>query len=219
MEKVASIINRLGSSIIQQWVIMFIVIVGLWLLTRNLKVVPESKKQNIIEMGIEGFSNWVRSTMGDRYMGYAPFIGTLAIFLFTMNVSDLLGFKPATSEFSIALALSLLTFLIVQINSIKENGVFGYLKGYCHPAPALLPVNILERVMLPVTLSFRLFGNITVAVVLMELLYNALGSVAWIAQLAIPVPFMAYFDLFDGLLQTFIFTILTMINIKMIAEE
>ncbi|WP_194192403.1 F0F1 ATP synthase subunit A [Clostridium chrysemydis] len=219
MDKVSSFINSLGSVIIQQWVIIVLIAIVLWLLTRNLKVIPESKKQNIVEMGIEGFSNWVKSTMGDSYIGYAPFVGSLAIFVFVMNVTDLLGFKPPTSDFSVALALSLLTFLIVQINSIRENGFFGYLKGYGHPTAALLPINILERVMLPVTLSFRLFGNITVAVVIMELVYQALGNVAWIAQLAIPVPLMGYFDLFDGVLQSFIFTILTMINIKMIAEE
>lgn len=219
MDKVGSFINSLGSVIIQQWVIIVLIAIVLWLLTRNLKVIPESKKQNIVEMGIEGFSNWVKSTMGDSYIGYAPFVGSLAIFVFVMNVTDLLGFKPPTSDFSVALALSLLTFLIVQINSIRENGLFGYLKGYGHPTAALLPINILERVMLPVTLSFRLFGNITVAVVIMELVYQALGNVAWIAQLAIPVPLMGYFDLFDGVLQSFIFTILTMINIKMIAEE
>ncbi|MCR6516391.1 MAG: F0F1 ATP synthase subunit A [Clostridium sp.] len=219
MDKVSSFINSLGSVIIQQWVIIVLIAIVLWLLTRNLKVIPESKKQNIVEMGIEGFSNWVKSTMGDSYIGYAPFVGSLAIFVFVMNVTDLLGFKPPTSDFSVALALSLLTFLIVQINSIRENGLFGYLKGYGHPTAALLPINILERVMLPVTLSFRLFGNITVAVVIMELVYQALGNVAWIAQLAIPVPLMGYFDLFDGVLQSFIFTILTMINIKMIAEE
>lgn len=219
MDKVSSFINSLGSVIIQQWVIIVLIAIVLLLLTRNLKVIPESKKQNIVEMGIEGFSNWVKSTMGDSYIGYAPFVGSLAIFVFVMNVTDLLGFKPPTSDFSVALALSLLTFLIVQINSIRENGLFGYLKGYGHPTAALLPINILERVMLPVTLSFRLFGNITVAVVIMELVYQALGNVAWIAQLAIPVPLMGYFDLFDGVLQSFIFTILTMINIKMIAEE
>lgn len=219
MDKVSSFINSLGSVIIQQWVIIVLIAIVLWLLTRNLEVIPESKKQNIVEMGIEGFSNWVKSTMGDSYIGYAPFVGSLAIFVFVMNVTDLLGFKPPTSDFSVALALSLLTFLIVQINSIRENGLFGYLKGYGHPTAALLPINILERVMLPVTLSFRLFGNITVAVVIMELVYQALGNVAWIAQLAIPVPLMGYFDLFDGVLQSFIFTILTMINIKMIAEE
>ena len=73
--------------------------------------------------------------------------------------------------------------------------------------------------MLPVTLSFRLFGNVTVGVVIIELLLQALGNLAWFAQLAIPVPFMAYFDLFDAFLQAFIFTSLTMIYIKMTAEE
>ena len=157
--------------------------------------------------------------MGDQYTGFAAYIGSLALFLFFMNVTDLIGLTPPTANYSVALVLSLTTFFMVQINSIIKNGGLGYLKGYASPSAALLPINILERIMLPVTLSFRLFGNITVATVIIELLLKALGNFTWFAQFAIPVPFMAYFDLFDGLLQTFIFTILTMIYIKMTAEE
>ena len=73
--------------------------------------------------------------------------------------------------------------------------------------------------MLPVSLALRLFGNILAATFLVELCYEALHSVGFIAQLAIPVPLHAYFDIFDGGIQTVIFIMLTMINIKMIAEH
>ncbi|MBP1890635.1 F-type H+-transporting ATPase subunit a [Clostridium moniliforme] len=214
-----ALFNEIGSTVLQQWGIIIIIAIVLILMTKNLSVVPKTKSQSIIEIFVEGMNNWVKNTMGDKYAGFAAYIGALVLFLFFMNITDLVGLHPPTADYSVALVLSLTTFLMVQINSIIKNGGLGYLKGYAHPSPALLPINILERVMLPVTLSFRLFGNITVATVIIELLLRALSKVAWIAQLAIPVPFMAYFDLFDGFLQTFIFSILTMIYIKMIAEE
>ncbi|GAA0069778.1 F0F1 ATP synthase subunit A [Clostridium sardiniense] len=214
-----ALFKEIGSTVLQQWGIIIIVAIVLILMTRNLSVVPKGKSQSIIELFVEGISNWTKNTMGDKYTGFAAYIGALVLFLFFMNITDLIGLRPPTADYSVALVLSLTTFLMVQINAIIKNGGFGYLKGYIHPSPALLPINILERVMLPVTLSFRLFGNITVGVVIVELLLQALGNLTWFAQLAIPVPFMAYFDLFDGFLQTFIFTILTMIYIKMTAEE
>lgn len=214
-----ALIKDVGSIALQQWGIMILITIVILLLTRNLSVVPKKKSQSIIEIFVEGISNWVKNTMGDQYTGFAAYIGSLVLFLFFMNVTDLIGLTPPTANYSVALVLSLTTFFMVQINSIIKNGGLGYLKGYASPSAALLPINILERIMLPVTLSFRLFGNITVATVIIELLLKALGNFTWFAQFAIPVPFMAYFDLFDGLLQTFIFTILTMIYIKMTAEE
>ena len=214
-----ALIKDVGSIALQQWGIMILITIVILLLTRNLSVVPKKKSQSIIEIFVEGISNLVKNTMGDQYTGFAAYIGSLALFLFFMNVTDLIGLTPPTANYSVALVLSLTTFFMVQINSIIKNGGLGYLKGYASPSAALLPINILERIMLPVTLSFRLFGNITVATVIIELLLKALGNFTWFAQFAIPVPFMAYFDLFDGLLQTFIFTILTMIYIKMTAEE
>lgn len=214
-----TLFKEIGSTVLQQWGIIIIIAIVLILMTRNLSVIPKGKSQTIIEIFVEGISNWVKNTMGDKYAGFAAYIGALVLFLFFMNVTDLIGLHPPTADYSVALVLSLTTFLIIHINSIIKNGGIGYLKGYAHPSPALIPINILERIMLPITLSFRLFGNITVATVIIELLLQALSKVTWFAQLAIPVPFMAYFDLFDGFLQTFIFSILTMIYIKMIAEE
>ena len=73
--------------------------------------------------------------------------------------------------------------------------------------------------MLPVSLSLRLFGNMTAAVIIMDLAYSSLNKLSWIAQVAIPIPLHVYFDLFDGTIQMVIFVMLTMINIKIISEE
>ena len=115
--------------------------------------------------------------------------------------------------------MAIITFFIVQINAIKKNGFGHYLKGYAHPFAFLLPLNLVERFVLPVSLSLRLFGNMTAAVVVLDLVYNSLAKVAWVAQLGIPVPVHAFFDIFDGGMQMFIFVMLTMVNIKVVEEH
>lgn len=83
----------------------------------------------------------------------------------------------------------------------------------------MLPLNIMERLMLPVSLSLRLFGNVMAATVLIELAYEALSSISFFAQLGLPIPLHAYFDIFDGVIQMVIFVMLTMLNIRTVAEH
>jgi F-type H+-transporting ATPase subunit a len=86
----------------------------------------------------------------------------------------------------------------------------GYIKGFFDPVPFLAPLNIIGELANPVSLSFRLFGNILSGVIIMGLIYQALG---FISPLVTPV-FHAYFDVFSGLIQTFIFIMLTMVFIS-----
>jgi len=131
----------------------------------------------------------------------------------------LFGIKPPTSDFSVSLGIALTTFFVIQGHTIKKLGLWGYFKGYASPVPLLLPINIMERIMLPISLSLRLFGNIFAATMIMELLYGALTGLNFIAAIGLPIPFHFYFDIFDGTIQMIIFVMLTMINIKITAEH
>ncbi|WP_125153351.1 F0F1 ATP synthase subunit A [Clostridium rectalis] len=205
-------------NIIIQWAI--IVIVGLlsFILTRNLKVIPD-KKQNILEIFVETVNKLVRENMGESYLGFVPFIGTLMLYLLFMNLTGFIGVAPPTSDYSINLGMAAITFVVVQAFAIRKIGIGHYFGGYFKPYAFIFPLNIIERIMLPVSLSLRLFGNMTAAVVIMDLVYSALAGISWIAQLVIPVPLHMYFDLFDGTIQMVIFVMLTMINIKITAEH
>jgi F-type H+-transporting ATPase subunit a len=83
----------------------------------------------------------------------------------------------------------------------------------------MLPINLMERFVLVMSLTLRLYGNMVAAVVLVELVYQALGSIGMIAQFGSPVLIHLYFDLFDGAIQMIVFSMLTMINIKVTAEH
>ena len=205
-------------SIFVQWCVIVIVAILCICLTRNLTIIP-NKKQNIIEMIMDFINNLVRDNMGEEYMGFVPYIGTIVIFLSIVNLTGLIGITPPTVDYSVTLALALITFFVVQWFAIKKIGLGHYFKGYVEPYAFILPINLMERVMLPVSLSFRLFGNMTAGVVIIDLAYKSLGSLNGFAQLLVPIPLHFYFDLFDGIIQMVIFVMLTMINIKVIAEH
>jgi F-type H+-transporting ATPase subunit a len=205
-------------SLITQWVIVLGLSLLIAVININLKKMP-NKKQSVVEIFVEFVEKTVEETMGKSFKKFVPFIGTLGIYLLAMNLVGLFGIKPPTTDYSVALGMGLITFIVIQGYTIKKAGLKKYFTGYAKPLPVLLPINILERIMLPVSLSLRLFGNMFAATIIMELAYTGLSKITWMAQLAIPIPLHMYFDVFDGTIQMVIFVMLTMINIVIISEH
>lgn len=204
--------------VVMQWItIVLIAIIAIWA-TRNMKLRP-NKKQAVVESIYTMLKNVVTANMGEEFLDIIPFIGSLAVFLLFMNFTGLIGLPVPTKNFSVTIALALITFIWYSFYTIRKYGLKSYFGGYTFPLAIITPINILERIMLPVSLALRLFGNILAATFLVELCYEALNHIGFIAQIGIPVPLHAYFDIFDGGIQTIIFIMLTMINIKMIAEH
>lgn len=201
-------------SIVIQWIVIAIVGVLAYLSTRNLNRIPD-KKQSSLELFVGGVTKLIEENMGSDCRNFVPYIGTLIIFLLILNFIGLIGFEAPTEDYSVALGLAAISFFVIQAHAIKKQGILHYFIGYAKPIPFLLPINIMERVMLPVSLSLRLFGNMTAGAVIISLVYNGLGK----AAIGIPVPLHFYFDVFDGAIQMVIFVMLTMINIKVISEH
>lgn len=201
--------------------IIIVLAVGIlaWWSTKDLKCRPQGKKQIVVEYIYTTLMKLVDDNMGQQYRDVIPFIGTLAAFILPMNLLGLVGIAPITKNYSIALTLGVISFFAIQIYAMKKLGVAHYFLGYGQPMSFMLPLNIIERVMLPVSLSLRLFGNILAASFIVELAYGALSKIAWVAQIGIPIPLNAYFDIFDGTIQMVIFVMLTMINMKVVAEH
>lgn len=214
-----SLVIDIKPEAIIQLIIIFLVGILAWYATKDLKSKPEGKKQVVVEYLYNLIQNVVDSNMGKEYRDVIPFIGTLAIFILTMNLTGLVGIAAPTKNFSVTIALSLIVFVFIQAYTIRRCGIKHYFGGYAKPMAVMLPINILERVMLPISLALRLFGNILAATVLVELVYKALSSVAWIAEIGLPIPLHAYFDIFDGAIQMVIFVMLTMINTKITVEH
>lgn len=149
-------------------------------------------------------------------------MGTLMIFLVCANLWGLVGFRAPTADLNTTFALSILTFFMIHGNSIRRKGVGGWLKGtFFEPVAVMAPLNLISEVATPVSLAFRLFGNIVGGMIIMALVYNALGTILGgvlpipIFELGIPAVLHAYFDVFAGVLQAFIFTMLTMVFVSM----
>lgn len=213
---------KLSETVIVSWIIMAGLIIASYFLTRNLKIVPTSKVQLMLEFAVKSLSNLVTDTMGEnaikRMPNMIPYIGSLFLFFACSNLIGLLGFKSPTTDVDTTLAWSLITIFLLYYAGIKFKGL-SYFKGLMEPIPLMLPLNLVGEIARPISLTFRPFGNILGGAVIMKLLYDFLAFLSTlipgvsipIGQLVIPVPLHLYFDMFAGVLQAFIFIMLTMV--------
>ena len=103
--------------------------------------------------------------------------------------------------------LAIMSIVLIQYAGIRKKGAKGWLKSFAEPVAIVAPINILELVIKPLSLCMRLFGNVLGAFVIMKLIESVL-------PVFLPVVFSAYFDLFDGLIQAYVFVFLTGLFIK-----
>ena len=221
----AKIIANVGGVNITQtmmntWIILiFLTIVALILRAKINKFtdVPTTKLQNIVEFIIETMENFTIQNMGEKYKYFGNWFFGVFCFILVSNYIGLLSFRSPTADLGTTLALSLSTFTLIHFMGIKVNGG-AYFKSYMEPMPLLLPLNIIGEIATPISLSLRLFGNILGGTIIMGLINSALQNGHVILQIigfgAITPALHAYFDVFAGFLQTFIFVILSMTFIK-----
>mgnify|MGYP001102786023 CR=1 FL=1 len=153
---------------------------------------------------------------------YAPYIAVLALYLLFSNFSGLLGLSQPTKNYSVTLTLALITFVLIQRASIKTVGITGYIKSFFEPSPFLFIMNFFSKIAPIISMSVRLFGNITSGSILMLMVYGftaylsglfpIIGSINFIGPLIAPFLHF-YFDLFVGAIQMFIFISLTTVFI------
>lgn len=166
---------------------------------------------NIIELIVEMADNLTNTNMGEKH-GYkfANYIGTLFAFILVSNISGLFGLRPPTADYGVTLALGLITFVLIHYNGFKYQKV-GHVTGLFKPLPFLFPINLIGEIATPLSISLRLFGNVMAGTVMMGLIYGLLPR---LLTLIWPAALHAYFDLFSGAIQTYVFCMLTMVYIS-----
>lgn len=182
------------------------------------------KPKGILLLGIiyyEFIHNLVRDNMGKKAVNtYGPYIGALALFLVVSNLSGLTGIATPTANYSVTLSLALITFVLIQRTKLKTNGIKAYLHGFIEPIVPFIIPNIFGTIAPLISMSLRLFGNLTSGSVIMTLVYVFTGFISsfvpWLGRfnfigVAIAPVLHAYFDVFSGLIQTYIFISLTTI--------
>ena len=214
-------------TVVNSWLIILAVFLICRLLTRNMQKIPVKKGQLIAEKIVTAIDSLVESTMGSRFIRYAPYILALMTFSLCGSLISLLGARPVTADFNTTLGWALVTFVMIQYHNIRAHGVKGYLKGFVQPIPLLLPLNIISEAATPISMSFRHFGNLAAGVVITELVYSGLAALSSallkidvpVLQIGIPAVLSLYFDLFTAVLQAFIFCMLTMVFIANAASD
>lgn len=197
------------TTIINTWIIMAVLIVIAIIVRSNLKNftdVPTTKFQNIVEAIVDAFGDFTVMAMGKPNRSFAPFYGSMFIFILLSNLSGLVGLRPPTADIATTFALSMTTFVMIQGFGLGKKG-FKHIKALFEPMPLLFPLNLIGEISNPVSLGFRLFGNLIGGTIIMGLLYAALPK---LLQFGIPSVLHLYFDVFSGALQTFIFVMLSM---------
>lgn len=224
------------STQVNMWLVMLgIAAVCIWL-THDLKVKPTSKRQIVAEYIVKTAEKFVTSNMGAKWKWFVPYVAALFSLAMFSSLISLLGMYPPTSDLNTTAGWAIMTFILITFYKIKSNGVFGYAKSLTEPIFIMTPMNILGEFATPLSMAFRMFGNVASGTVVSALVYAALATAnnalfGWlpgilgeigqklpILQLGLPAILSLYFDVFSGVLQAFIFCMLTMLYIKSAAE-
>jgi F-type H+-transporting ATPase subunit a len=192
-------------TVVTTWVIMALLGVSAWLLTRRLAMRPKGI-QTAVEGVVCALEEAIREVAPEQARHMLPFVGTLWVFLVTANLSGLIpGVSSPTSDLSTTSALALLVFASVHWFGIRARGLRVYLRHYVAPSPILLPFHLISEVTRTVALAVRLFGNI------MSLQLAAL-LVLLVAGFLVPVPILML-HVIEALVQAYIFGMLALIYI------
>lgn len=221
-------------TVVNSWIVMAIIVGACLFLTHSLTVAKPSKVQAVAEKLVVAVYNLVDNIMGSRWKGFAPYIGTLFAYSFCSSILSVTGLRSPTADFSVTLAMALVTFVMIQLYYFKFKGFLGFFKRFTEPVAVMTPINLLSEVATPVSMSLRHFGNIAAGLVITGLIYGSLAALSsfvlqWIPstfinsipifQAGLPAILSVYFDVFTSVLQAYIFCMLTMVYVSGAAEE
>ncbi|MDD6615066.1 MAG: F0F1 ATP synthase subunit A [Lachnospiraceae bacterium] len=201
----------ISESTVITWVVMAVLVLAALFLTRNLKVDHISRRQAAAELIVVKLNGMVEGMAGEDAKEYIPYLVTVLLYIGVSNIIGLFGMKPPTKDLNVTAALALMSIVLIEAAGIRKKGMKRWLKSFTEPIPVVTPINILEVFIRPLSLCMRLFGNVMGAFVIMELIKQLIPVV-------IPLPFSFYFDIFDGLIQAYVFVFLTSMYIKEAVE-
>ena len=198
---------EVAESVVITWVIMAFMLILAICMTRNLKVQNPGKRQVSLETAVCGLQNMVKGIIGEEGAGYVPYLVTVIVYIGISNIIGLFGMKPPTKDLNVTGALAIMSIILIEYSGIHAKGVKRWAKSFAEPVAVVAPLNVLEIFIRPLSLCMRLFGNVLGAFVVMELLKIIMPAI-------LPIPFSLYFDIFDGLIQAYVFVFLTSLFIK-----
>lgn len=202
---------EIPESILVWFVICILGMIFFYIAGRKLEKADPAKKPTGIVYVSEEIYNLVmytiHSNLGDKTRQYLPVFGTVALLMLAANLVGLVGVQNPTSNVSFNATLALTAWLMIQFNGIRKAGAIARFKELCEPMFLLLPLNIIGELALPISLTMRLFGNILAGSIISLLIYTLIKAIAPWGYLGLALtPFIhLYFDVFSGVIQTYIF--------------
>lgn len=201
--------------------------VSFWLINKKLRQMRGEESPGRFMTAVIAYVRWIDhyvvESMGKEVgRKFSAYFSSVFIYLIVSNLSGLFGLAAPTANWSVTLLLAGITWISIQVVSIRTNGFKGYLQGFLEPFTFFLIPNVFGQIAPVISLSLRLFGNIVAGSTIMTLFYT---FTAWLSQF---VPFLGninfigiafapflhlYFDVFSGLLQAFLFLSLSLIFI------
>ena len=136
-------------------------------LGRNLSVENPGRRQVAVEAGVKFLNDFFSETLGEKGKDYIPYLATVIIYIGIANLIGLLGFKPPTKDMNVTAALAVMSIVLIEVAGIRAKGTKRWLKSFAEPMPVILPINILEIFIKPLSLCMRLFGNVLGSFVIM----------------------------------------------------
>lgn len=200
-----------GQVLLISWFVFALIAIVSFLANSKLESIPENRLQNLSEFFTEFIRDLAKTQIGEEdYQSWVPFLGTIFLFIFVSNWSGALipwhvieipngELAAPTNDINTTVALALLTSISYFYAGLNKKGL-NYFKRYVQPAAFLLPINILEDCTKPLSLSFRLFGNILAD----ELVVGVLVA---LVPLVVPIPIMLL-GLFTSGIQALVFATL-----------
>lgn len=221
-------------AVVNMWIVLGIIILALYLSTKNLKTKPK-KFQNLAEIFLDFINGFSKKQIGEDYKTFAPFLATVFLFLIVSNMLALISIipngtvlsiifnneslkdfrfaiAPPTKNFNVPLALAILSMTLVFLAELKYKGGKAFIQSFYKPSPVFGFVKILDFIMRPFSLCLRLFGNIVGGFIVMTLIYS-------VAPIFFPAVISAYFEIFDGALQAYVFIFLLSLYLKEAVEK
>ena len=216
----------ISESQVNTWAVM-ISILGLCLyLTHGLTAKAVCRRQLAAEWIVEKCRKLVNENMGDYFSAWAPFIAAIMGLSAFSSLICLLGLFSPTGDVNVTFGWAILVFFLIMYYKFR-GGLWNYTKGLFSPIPVFAPMNLIGEIATPVSMAFRHYGNILSGAVISALIGSALTGLSksllgWLPgvlsdmpllRVGLPAVLSVYFDVFSGVMQAFIFAMLTMLNV------
>jgi F-type H+-transporting ATPase subunit a len=230
------------------WLVMVVLIGLAFVASRKVALVPRGM-QNLFEIVLEQFVQMIDDVMGPEGRRYLPLIATLGLFILVSNLVGLVpGFSGPTTNVSTNAACALVVFVAYHWIGIRKQGLLTYLDHFSGPMPwtlgmapiklLMIPIELISHLARPLSLTLRLFGNMTGGHILLAIIFflmgldgligwalsgsaagAVMGGIGGLVMIVFTVGFLYPLKLLVSLLQAFIFVMLTMMYISGAIEE